>query len=285
MSVFQRWDSALALYDYGAHYYDPALGGFVQADTLVPEPGNPQAWDRYAYVNNNPLRYNDPTGHCPWCIAVGIGALVGAGIGYGIQVYQNYQSGLSGAAAWTQNISAEPIINGAFIGAGAVIGAFVVTEAAVALLPAATTAGALSCADGDCTNEVTAAVNAVNNAANAACADGDCTNEATALARTLGSAGEQAAGIVKNNERIVSLTGTANFRVPDQLLADEKLLSEVKNVAYQSLTNQIKDYWLYARQEGFTFELIVRENTKFSQSLQRLIDAGEIVIRRNLLAR
>ncbi len=21
-------------------------------------------WDRYAYANNNPLRYNDPTGHC-----------------------------------------------------------------------------------------------------------------------------------------------------------------------------------------------------------------------------
>ena len=155
----------------------------------------------------------------------------------------------------------------------------------MALLPAATTAGTLACADGDCTNEVAAAVNAVNNAANAACADGDCTNEATALARTLGSAGEQAAGIVKNNVRIDSLTGTADFRVPDQLLADEKLLSEVKNVAYQSLTNQIKDYWLYAKREGFTFELIVRENTKFSQSLQRLIDAGEIVIRRNLLAR
>jgi pyocin large subunit-like protein len=22
-----------------------------------------QAWDRYAYVNNNPVRYNDPSGH------------------------------------------------------------------------------------------------------------------------------------------------------------------------------------------------------------------------------
>jgi hypothetical protein len=31
-----------------------------------------QAWDRYAYVNNNPARFNDPSGHCidpdncPW---------------------------------------------------------------------------------------------------------------------------------------------------------------------------------------------------------------------------
>jgi len=29
----------------------------------VPEPGNPQALNRYAYVNNNPLKYTDPSGH------------------------------------------------------------------------------------------------------------------------------------------------------------------------------------------------------------------------------
>ncbi len=35
----------------------------MQADTLVPEPGNPQSLNRYAYVTNNPLMYNDPSGH------------------------------------------------------------------------------------------------------------------------------------------------------------------------------------------------------------------------------
>ncbi len=116
MSVFQRWDSALALYDYGAHYYDPALGGFVQADTLVPEPGNPQAWDRYAYVNNNPLRYNDPTGHCPWCIAIGVGALIGAGVTYGFQVAANISQN-----GWT--VQAFTNVNWAAVGGGAVAGA------------------------------------------------------------------------------------------------------------------------------------------------------------------
>jgi hypothetical protein len=29
----------------------------------VPEPYNPQSLNRYSYVNNNPLRYTDPTGH------------------------------------------------------------------------------------------------------------------------------------------------------------------------------------------------------------------------------
>jgi hypothetical protein len=39
------------------------LNHFTQPDTIVPDPQNPQAWNRYAYALNNPIRYNDPTGH------------------------------------------------------------------------------------------------------------------------------------------------------------------------------------------------------------------------------
>jgi RHS repeat-associated protein len=46
---------------YNARWYDPALGRFAQADTIVP-PGV-QGWDRYAAMNNNPIRYLDPSGH------------------------------------------------------------------------------------------------------------------------------------------------------------------------------------------------------------------------------
>lgn len=46
---------------YNARWYDPSIGRFAQADTIVP-PGI-QGLDRYAYVNNNPLNYNDPSGH------------------------------------------------------------------------------------------------------------------------------------------------------------------------------------------------------------------------------
>jgi hypothetical protein len=41
------------------------MGRFIQPDTIVPNPGDVQSFDRYAYVNNNPLRYTDPTGHDP----------------------------------------------------------------------------------------------------------------------------------------------------------------------------------------------------------------------------
>jgi hypothetical protein len=48
---------------YGARFYSPRLGRFISADSIVPEPGNPQALNRYTYVYNNPLRYTDPSGY------------------------------------------------------------------------------------------------------------------------------------------------------------------------------------------------------------------------------
>jgi RHS repeat-associated protein len=59
----QRQESGFGLYDYGARYYDPLIGRFVSADSVVPGAGNPQALNRYSYTYNNPLRYVDPSGH------------------------------------------------------------------------------------------------------------------------------------------------------------------------------------------------------------------------------
>jgi hypothetical protein len=35
----------------------------ADADTLIPDPGDPLSYDRYAYVRDNPVRYTDPSGH------------------------------------------------------------------------------------------------------------------------------------------------------------------------------------------------------------------------------
>ncbi|MEA5077473.1 MAG: RHS repeat-associated core domain-containing protein [Anaerolineaceae bacterium] len=49
--------------DYKARMYDAISGRFIQPDTLVPEPGSSQGYNRYTYVKNNPINYSDPTGH------------------------------------------------------------------------------------------------------------------------------------------------------------------------------------------------------------------------------
>lgn len=59
----QELDSSTGLYFYNARYYDPVLGRFISADTIIPNPLNPQALNRYSYVTNNPLNYNDPYGY------------------------------------------------------------------------------------------------------------------------------------------------------------------------------------------------------------------------------
>jgi len=60
-------DDETGLCYFNARYYDPLLGRFIQADTLIPALGNPQSYNRYAYVLNNPLKYNDPSGHA-WAV-------------------------------------------------------------------------------------------------------------------------------------------------------------------------------------------------------------------------
>jgi len=58
----QRNLAELGLMDYRARFYSPSLGRFVQADSIVPGAGNPQAFNRYAYVANNPINFTDPSG-------------------------------------------------------------------------------------------------------------------------------------------------------------------------------------------------------------------------------
>ena len=59
----QKVDRSGLLY-YNARYYDPELGVFVSPDTIVPDPENVFAYNRYMYVFGNPLKYIDPSGHC-----------------------------------------------------------------------------------------------------------------------------------------------------------------------------------------------------------------------------
>ncbi|HPH98466.1 MAG TPA: RHS repeat-associated core domain-containing protein [Anaerolineaceae bacterium] len=66
----QRTESGFGLMDYGARFYSSTLGRFISPDTIIPvaSQGN-GAFDRYAYVNNNPLKFVDISGHDVGCSA------------------------------------------------------------------------------------------------------------------------------------------------------------------------------------------------------------------------
>jgi len=88
---------------FGARYYRADLARFTTVDpelnvkdALV----DPQRWNRYAYVTNNPLKYTDPDGKNPLLIAGGIGAAVYGGWA----IYQNISSG---APHWYNNVGVE----------------------------------------------------------------------------------------------------------------------------------------------------------------------------------
>ena len=53
---------AVGVIHMNGRIYDPALGRFLQVDPFIQDPENPQSWNAYTYVFNNPLRYTDPSG-------------------------------------------------------------------------------------------------------------------------------------------------------------------------------------------------------------------------------
>jgi RHS repeat-associated protein len=59
----QQEIATIGLYFYNSRFYDAALGRFVSPDSIIPHRQGSQAWDRYAGMNNNPIRYKDPSGH------------------------------------------------------------------------------------------------------------------------------------------------------------------------------------------------------------------------------
>ena len=97
----------LGLHDYVARHYAQPLGRWITPDTVMPDPGNPQALNRYSYVLNNPLRFIDDSGKMPIDIAGGGGG--GAGMAVAMLISGLAQT--AGQQASALNVQLAPAAN------------------------------------------------------------------------------------------------------------------------------------------------------------------------------
>ncbi|MEM7335559.1 MAG: RHS repeat-associated core domain-containing protein [Chloroflexota bacterium] len=58
-----RENRSLGLTYMNARFYVAGIGRFASADIIIPDPTNPQSYNRFSYVLNSPLNFNDPSGH------------------------------------------------------------------------------------------------------------------------------------------------------------------------------------------------------------------------------
>jgi RHS repeat-associated protein len=155
----QRKDSGSGLLFYNARWHDPAVGRFLQPDTIVPQPGDPQSLNRYSYVLNNPVRYIDSSGHCGPLTPVCLGLLLG-GMALLLQG-DSPDLNVTPEDVASQRLGGALVVGGADLAGGsALAGTVGVTQAG--------TAATAACADGDCTNEVQTATSAAQTTANSA---------------------------------------------------------------------------------------------------------------------
>ncbi|MCY3008099.1 MAG: putative toxin [Planctomycetota bacterium] len=99
------------------------------------------------------------------------------------------------------------------------------------------------------------------------------------ICKTIGEAGELAAGTLGRKKGVAS--------VPDKIDDAARIIYETKNVAYQHLSTQLRDYVEIAARDGRQLILNVRKDlldgtlgTRFSSSLEDLVKRGVIEVRK-----
>ena len=123
------YDQETGFYYLQSRYYDPEICRFISADNLELIPSLSQVpgqLNLYAYCNNNPIMFTDPSGEIAITTAILIGLGVGAAVGLGVGLTYGL---VTGARGWEL---AGYIILGASGGAllGGLIGAVIWSGAA-----------------------------------------------------------------------------------------------------------------------------------------------------------
>ena len=122
-------DAETGLDYFGARYFSGAQGRFTGADEplIDQSPGDPQSWNLYGYVRNNPLKFTDPTGQdCVYTNNLSSDGTVGVESGNCSQKSGTYVNGTINTDSFKYNERKGTLSysysNGETIGSGVIAG-------------------------------------------------------------------------------------------------------------------------------------------------------------------
>nr|WP_017931469.1 RHS repeat-associated core domain-containing protein [Robiginitomaculum antarcticum] len=146
------YDAPTGLTYMQARYYDPNIGRFLSIDPVTfMDTGNPAMFNRYAYVENDPINGIDPTGMIKITVgasakvSVGPGGRVGASISYDTNGHTFSVKGLVGArvgAAGAISVTGAISESGDFAKSDVMLGVAVDAEACAGFAKATAEASA-----------------------------------------------------------------------------------------------------------------------------------------------
>ena len=236
----------------------------MNADSQLNDSDGPIGYNMFAYCNNNPVMYSDPTGHLPFfAITAAIGAAVGAVVG-------GVKAAKAGKSVWKGALKGAAVGGLVGLGAGAAAGAMLAGSAGAST--AAVVAGAKLLGSYVATGGIGAGASYI---ANNISRYGQPASTAQQVTQR-GKMGEAISGITKNTTRIYdNLVSGAKYRIPDGLTSTT--LSEVKNYSGTlSYTAQLRDFVSYSQAHGLQMHLYT--NAKLSGPLQEMVDSGIIQV-------
>lgn len=94
----QLWD--FRLINMNGRIYDPVLARMHSPDNVVSTPESTQAYNRYSYVHNNPLKYTDPDGNVLVPVIAGMAVSILTNGLKNIMHHRNFFDGVGKAAAF-----------------------------------------------------------------------------------------------------------------------------------------------------------------------------------------
>ena len=274
-------------FDYAeARMYQPRTGRFNRPDPINAGLMNPQRWNAYSYALNNPLSFSDSTGlqansQLPgsFCAAeYSYASCGGDGLFWDNELGGGgFQFGGEYARAQEQGYvpGMPPDIWAALEQFGQELTQTMdaVREAAQAkqteLRTRVRMIGACEDDSGDVCDR---SGNKIEMHQSIAVRTGP------GAAVAVGRAGEEIVRALTNIGAKTRMVVNGRVRIADGKLG--RSISEVKNVAYQAYTRQLRDFADAARENQGVFNLFVRYNTKLSLPLQDAIIRGEVYLSR-----